>query len=1543
MTVTKKDIKNIYPLTPVQEGMLFHALLEPESSAYFQQTAWRLRGELDADAFEQAWRLLAQRHDLLRTLFSHQQSDQPLQIVLHQLPPHIERQDLRHIDSLRSDAYCRHFRDNERRLGFDLSQGPLWRISLLRLEDDLWEVVWSHHHILLDGWSYGLLLSELLATYRSLRQGEDAETQLNLTPTPPFSRYTRWLAAQDQAASAEYWRTYMDGFSEPTEPPFRTYRPDAQPESAELSFQLSRGQTERLQSLCAQHGVTLNALLQATVATLLARCCDQEDVTFGTVVSGRPADLQGVEHMVGPFINTVPCRIRVDPERNLLQLAQTLQQRHLASAPHHYYPLAKIQSAAGFAGQDQGMFNLVMAVENYPVDALVKRAADQSDLGFAVEDVFSFEKTHYDFDLQFMPGERLQGKLIYNRGRYEPAYVESIPLIFQTIIESFCSNIEVKVAAIPLLSEASLELLRDVSEGLSWRPDSDTLIDRFLRQAQASPQRIAVSDGDAQLSYEALREAANRLARRLAELDVADDEPVGLCTGRSVNLAVGALGILSAGGAYLPLDIAQPEARLRQQIVDSGLRIIVADNGTLAALRDIDAGAPVHILALPDAAQHLEAAPELELQRMLRPDQLAYVIYTSGSTGVPKGVAVEHRNVVNLNDALWDIAYRRYSRPINVALLASAVFDASVQQLFPALLHGHRLLVVDQDTRQDAARLTDLFIQQRITLSDCTPTLLALWLPELARRSDELALDTLLVGGEALPSALAQAFGEALPAVRLINVYGPTECCVDATAYVIDSKRLPSSPYVPIGQPLRNTRAWVLDRHGAPVPAGVTGEIVLAGAGVSRGYLNRPELNGEKFVFLTSPCSASGAVRFYKSGDRGRWTMDGALEFLGRMDDQVKVRGHRIELGEVESHLRAHPDVEQAAALLVAPDSENESISAELVAYVILKQEVGADTLRRYLQERLPEYMLPSSYVALHELPLNASGKLDRKALAALRQSGRLGVTTAFAAPQSPLEILLARLWSEILGRDQVGVNDNYFALGGDSIKAIQLASRLHREGWKMAIKDLFANPTIAALAPWVAPATQPQDQDLTTDPQGPVPLTPAQSRFFRDHGGNPRRFNHALLLRSDETMRAPALQAALDGIYASHESLRLRFLRDDGNHWMQEAMPLDAAPGVRLQEIDLRSCKDLPSALIHQGEQLHAAMDPENGRLFAAALLRCPDGDRLLLAAHHLAVDGVSWRILLEDLLQGYAQACDDQPVHLPEAPGFTRWAAQLAHFGGSRELQADIPYWAAQEETQNLDAADAGPCRYGDALPLTRELDPALTQTLLTAANQAYNTTPEDLLLTALARAMAQPDSAAVNLCLLMESHGRDQLETDLDLSRCAGWFTSLWPLSLTLPGDRELAYQIKSVKESLRRVPRKGAGYSLLQEFGGDAATAALRFNLQPQISFNYLGQLDAPLANASLRFSDEPSGDCVPPEAPRPCALEISAMALGGHLRLQLCIDRVRPLLDADALLTRWSEQLADLAAHCLARPDTTVTPSDLTYSDISLDELEGIIS
>ncbi|ABC29732.1 Non-ribosomal peptide synthetase modules and related protein [Hahella chejuensis KCTC 2396] len=1542
MTVTKKDIKNIYPLTPVQEGMLFHALLEPESSAYFQQTAWRLRGELDADAFEQAWRLLAQRHDLLRTLFSHQQSDQPLQIVLHQLAPSFERQDLRHIDSLRADAYCRHYRDNERRQGFDLSLGPLWRISLLRLEDDLWEVVWSHHHILLDGWSYGLLLSELLATYRSLRKGEDAEAQLNVAPAPPFSRYVRWLAAQDQAASADYWRTYMEGFTEPTEPPFRRYRPDSRPENAELSFQLSRGQTERLQNLCAQHGITLNALLQATVATLLARCCDQEDVAFGTVVSGRPADLAGVENMVGPFINTVPCRIRVDPGRSLLQLAQTLQQRHLASAPHHYYPLAKIQAAAGFAGQDQGLFNLVMAVENYPVDAMVKQATEQTDLGFAVEDVFSFEKTHYDFDLQFMPGERLQGKLIYNRSRYEPAYVESIPLIFQTIIESFCSNIEVKIAAIPLLSEASLELLRDVCEGLSWRPDSDTLIDRFLRQAQASPQRIAVSDSDAQLSYEALREAANRLARRLAEQNVSDDEPVGLCTGRSVNLAVGILGILSAGGAYLPLDIAQPEARLRQQIVDSGLRVIVADNATLAALRDIDAGAPVRILALPDAAQHLEAAPELELQRMLRPDQLAYVIYTSGSTGVPKGVAIEHRSVVNLNDALWDIAYRRYSRPINVALLANAVFDASVQQLFPVLLHGHRLLVVDQDTRQDAARLTDLFIQQRITLSDCTPTLLALWLPELARRSDELALDTLLVGGEPLPSALAQAFGEALPAVRLINVYGPTECCVDATAYTVDSKRPPPSPYVPIGQPLRNTRAWVLDRHGAPVPAGVPGEIVLAGAGVSRGYLNRPELNGEKFVFLSSPCSASGAVRFYKTGDLGRWTLDGALEFLGRMDDQVKVRGHRIELGDVESHLRSHPDVEQAAALLVSPASGSGIANAELFAYIVLKQDISADTLREFLQKRLPDYMIPSGYVTLDALPLSVSGKLDRKALASLGRGERLGVTTVFSAPQSPLETLLARLWGDILGRDQVGVNDNYFALGGDSIKAIQLASRLHREGWKMAIKDLFANPTIAALSPWVAPVAQRQDQDWAAL-TGPVPLTPAQSRFFRDHGENPRRFNHALLLRSEQPLSTSALQAALDGIYATHESLRLRFLRDDDNRWMQEAMPLEDSPGARLREIDLRDSKDLPSALLHHGEQLHASMDPENGRLFAAALLRHPDGDRLLLTAHHLAVDGVSWRILLDDLLQGYAQACDGQTVRLPEAPAFTHWATQLARFGGGRELQADIPYWAAQEETQSLDAADAEPCRYGDALTLTRELDAELTQALLSAANHAYNTTPEDLLITALARAMAQPDNTEVNLRLLMESHGRDLLETNLDLSRCVGWFTSLWPLSLTLPADRNLAYQIKSVKESLRRVPRKGAGYALLQEFGDAAARSALRFNLQPQISFNYLGQLDAPLADASLSFSDEPSGDCVHPDAPRPCALEISAMALGGRLRLQLCIDRARPLLDADALLTRWSGQLAHLAEHCLGCADTTVTPSDLTYSDISLDELEGIIS
>jgi amino acid adenylation domain-containing protein/non-ribosomal peptide synthase protein (TIGR01720 family) len=1479
MTILKDNVENIYPLTPMQEGMLFHALEEPRSTAYFEQLSWHVRGAVDVPLLERCWNALIRRHATLRTAYVHRNSDRPLQVVLRARPLTVDVRDLRGGGAAAVAA----FKDAERARGFDLESEPLLRVAVLTLGDDEHEIVWSHHHIILDGWSVGLLLAELVELHAAGRRGEP----LTLAPVPPFSAYVKWLEGRDRGPSLAFWRQALDGLVDPVTLPHTRRNAPAAARRGTHVFDLGVSATAALDALAARLGVTVPAVLHAAWALLLARYNDAADVVFGSVVSGRTPDIPGIERMVGNFINTLPVRARVERGQSFAGLVAQIHADAAKAEPHQAVPLSRIQSLhhAGNA-----LFGTLVSFANFPVDPKLNRGQGADALGFVVDEVTHVEQTHYDIDVQFIPSADLHARITYAQERYAHEQIVAAGGHFRGILGQVLRDEHIAVDAVDLLAGAERERLMG---GIAQRrpdPGGETLVTAFERQAAATPDRCAVEAAGVRLGYRELNARANALARRLREAcDIAPDDRVALLLVRGTAMVSGILGVLKTGACYVPLEPSLPRERIAFIVRDAGCRAIVVCGETAALAEGL--GAPVVGV---DAG-----ADEADPPRAASASDLAYVIYTSGSTGVPKGVMIEHAAVLNLVRGLREHVYDRHPSPLRVALVASYGFDASVQQIFPALLHGHTLVVVDEITRRDGAALNRFLVDARIDVTDGTPTLFQALAHASGFEAMRRRVRHALIGGEALPWTLARRLAGG-DGVRVSNVYGPTECCVDATAHLVGDGDGFGGVTVPIGRPLPGVYALVLGNTGHLAPVGARGELWIGGAGIARGYVN-DESSG-KFA----ECPAAPGVRMYRTADAARWLPGDVLEYLGRLDDQVKVRGYRIELGEVEVQLMQHPAVTHAAAVVH---------DGELHAAVVLAAPASVEDLRAHLARALPDHMIPARFFRREALPRTSSGKLDRAALAAEGLGVALDVASAYAAPAMPVEQRLAEVWQSVLGVARVGVDDSYFSLGGDSIKAIQILSRMLRDGLRMELADLFRHRTIRNLAPHVVSVDPAAARGVAAAPAGWAPLSGAQARFFAEHTVEPERFHHAVVLDSAMPIDARAVEAALAAVVDHHDALRLVFGRDAAGQMRQRATPRGGA--VTLARAGS------PAALL-------GGFDLASGPLWRAGLA----GGRVVLVAHHLCIDAVSWSILLEDFAAAYGSALRGEEIVLPPATdAFTTWSSQLA----ARDLGGQAAFWThALDGAQPLPGPTGLPrARYRDQQRLDASLSSAETAALLTGANRAYNSTAEDLLLAAFGRAMHRV-FGATDVAVLLEHHGRHPAD-GLDLSRTIGWFTSLYPIVLITAAAREVGYQIKLTKETLRAVPDRGLGYGVLRYVTGSLPQTLPR----PGVSFNYLGAIDAPAACAPFRIADEPLDGHVNPDAECLAELEASAMTSGGALRLMLAYDRRR--FDAaavEALIRHWQGELRAAIEHC-CRHAAELTPADLSYSALSVDELEDI--
>jgi len=1039
-----KNIADFYPLSPMQQGMLFHSRLAPESGMYVEQLSCLLKGSLDAAALARAWQRVVDRHPILRTGFVSEGLKEPVQAVHKQVQITLDEQDWTGLSPDEQERRLEAFLEEDRRKGFNLSKPPLIRVALLRMQEDAWRLVWTHHHILLDGWSTPIVLQEVFIFYEAFRLGKEPALDL----PAPYRNYIAWLRRQNTAAAEAFWRKSLDGITAPTPLIEDTVPEDQLPEGdtfRDLENWLPADLTRSLQSLARQHRVTLSTVVLAAWSILLSRYSGEEDVITGMTVSGRPADLAGVEQMVGLFINTLPVRARVDPNLTAGEFLQALQKQLIEMQQFEYSPLVQVQ---GWSSIPRGLplFETLYVFENYPIQQTV--GSMQSSL--AIEDIRSSEKTNFPLNLIAGASDRLMLRIGYDAAKFQPATIERMLNHLENLLRGMAAAPDRPLHALPLVTgDERRRLLVDWNNNpIPIEIDlSKTVIDLIGEQAQRTPDAAALAYGGQTVTYREMEIRSNQIARALIERGIRPGDLVGLSL-EGFDLVYSILGIMKAGAAYLPLDPTYPFDRLDYMVTDSGIGCLLTHSRHLDALPVPPGG----VICLDQEWEAVARLPQDAPCVKVSPDDLAYVIYTSGSTGRPKGSLLKHRGLSNLSQAG---AYLLQLKPGSRSLeFFSISFDASVWIFFTALVSGACVVLPKRENLASPAELVKFINQERITHFFMTPSILAFIHPE-----ETPTVTAAITGGESCPPDLTELWSSRC---LFINAYGPTEATIVSTLHLA-APGTPVGPRTPIGKAIPNCRAYILDKQLQPVPVGVPGELHVGGVNLSVGYLNRPDLTAEKFI--ADPFVPGEKI--YKTGDLARWLPDGTIDFLGRIDDQVKIRGFRIELGEIEAVLARHESVKAAVVAAMPDPGADDSQAKQLVAYAVLEPSASLTLgeVRDFLSQSLPDYMLPSALVILDEIPLNRSGKADRKALP-MPQRDRAAAAAELIPPRDELEAHLCQIWEEVLGVHPIGVADNFFELGGHSLLAMRMVGVIKEKlGADVDLTALFEEPTIERLA----------------------------------------------------------------------------------------------------------------------------------------------------------------------------------------------------------------------------------------------------------------------------------------------------------------------------------------------------------------------------------------------------------------------------------------------------------------------------------------------
>jgi len=1490
-----------------------------------------IAGDLDPKILQAALEHAVGQHEILRTSFQLLPGMTiPVQVIADKGAVSLQSYDLTPLSSSdQQEKISQLFREAGACV-VDYTQPSLLRTELLKLSNKRHLLLVSAPALCADGPSLQRLTEHIASAYGALRRGAEPAP----IATMQYADFAEWqnelLESSEAATALQHWQR-----SDPASlAPRLIFEKRCDPQTLGVSattIEISPETIKQIREVAGTCEATVATFLLACWQALLWRSTAVEEVTVGVAFAGRK--FAELEAAVGLLSSYLPISSHFGADLSFTELMRGVSaQEQEAEALQEYFRPEQL------AGSDNPT-PFCFEARNRPADL------HEGGLSFS----FARQDAHSEcFKLKLVcesNKDALAVELQYDTNLFAAADIQLLAQRLATLIQAAAEQPLTSLADLEVLGAAERQLLLvEFNDTKKDFPTGHCIHDLFAAQAEQTPDRTAVVFEDEQLTFAELNKRANQLAHRLQRFGVGPDAPVGLCFERSVDLIIGLLGILKAGGAYVPLDPGLPKSRLGLMLADAGARVLVTRRELAEGLSDkVD-----HVLCMDPAGLEVEAEhPAKEStknpQSSVTDQNLAYIIFTSGSTGRPKGVAVEHRQLANYVHAIS--AQLQLPDQSTFATVSTIAADLGNTVLFPPLLKGGTLHLIAEERATNPDALADYCRRHPIDCLKIVPSHLSALL-SAANPADLLPRRWLVLGGEACPWSLVEKISALAPDCGILNHYGPTEATVGATTHRVDPDDRDQPPeIVPLGRPLANARVLILDQHLRPAPLGAPGELHIGGAGVARGYIQRPDTTAEKFI--PDPFGREPGARLYRTGDLARHLADGRLEFLGRIDDQVKIHGFRIEPAEIEQVLRDHPSVRET--IVVA--REDQPGEKRLVAYVVAREGATADgaELKTFLQKRLPEYMMPRGIVLLQSLPLTRNGKVDRHALPAPDRL-RLGEVDS-VLPRNQVEEKLAAIWSGVLGVARLGIHDNFFELGGDSILSIQIIARANQAGLKLSPRQLFAHQTIAELAGVAGTvATVVAEQGVVT---GSVPLTPVQTRFFAQAQADPHHYNQAMLLEVDESLDAGVLERALGQLVVHHDALRLQFKRTEEG-WQQVIAPLDggattAGNDPRDNRIAVELFQD--HVLDERAAALQASLNLESGPLLRVALFTNQAGQptRLLIVIHHLLVDGVSWGVLLEDLQTLYTQFDLNKHIELPaKTTSFKSWSEQLSAHAKTEALLAEAAYWSSlsQVSVTPLPADFAnGPNTAASARTVTVSLNPRETLALLMEVPAAYRTQINEVLLTALAQTLSQWTRNA-SVLLDLEGHGREEIFEGVDLSRTVGWFTTIFPVVLDLKESQALSASLRLVKEQLRAIPNRGIGYGLLRYLSGDEDIVAnLGRQAQAEVRFNYLGQTDRALPHAALfKPAHEATGPAQSPAAERGYLLNIIGAVTGGELRLEWTYsENIHRRETIERLAETYLKELRTLIANARSADATSLSPSDFPSAKLSQADLNKVLA
>ncbi len=1043
------DVVDSYPLSSLQQGILFHCLDAAEQGVYVDQIFCTLDEAIDTPALARAWRRVFERHPILRTSFRWEGMQEPIQEIHRRVEVPFELLDWRNFTQSEQQVQSDALLARERRQGFDLSNAPITRLTLIQCADRQYKLLWTYHHILVDGRSTFLIMDEVFQYYQAFRDRRDLE----IAPPRPYGDYIDWLQGQEFVRYEDYWRTALKGFLTPAQlrlPPVEKKHHEAEQIFAAQELAVPADTTARVDAFAKAHGLTLNTMIQGAWALLLHHYSGENDIVFGATRACRYSSVKGAETMVGLFLNTLPMRVALHPEARMMDALRDLRRQQVELRDYEQTPLHQVQLWSEIERGKQ-LFESIVVFESTPADGPLRaKGGEWSNRRFQHKG-----QSHYPLTFDVCVDSQLFLRIQYDRRCFDDGSIERMLRHLQNLLVGMIADPERSIGQISPLSESEKhQLLRQWNDTVESFSTHSTVHQLFEAQAERTPDAIAVEFNGRRLSYRDLNARANQVARYLKRRGVGPEKLVGVCFERSVEMIEALLGVLKAGGGYVPMDPTYPPERLAYMLDDAKIAVLLTEDRwrrklALSLSASQSRSAPFETVCVDRVSGQIDQESTQNLACDSAPEDLAYVIYTSGSTGSPKGVGIAHRSLVNCLNSMRDqLAFTERDTLLAVTTIS---FDIAGIEIYLPLITGAKILLAGREDVADGSRLVKLLMQHAATAMQATPSTWRLLLEAGWQGADRFKI---LCGGESLAADLVAPL---LARGVVWNLYGPTETTIWSTAH----RLTPGDASIPIGRPIANTEIYVLDGCLHPAPIGIPGELHIGGAGLARGYLNRPELTAKKFI--ANPFSTNPTARLYKTGDLVRYLPDGNLEFVGRIDNQVKVRGFRIELGEIENILARHPGIRQAAVLA----REDNPQDKRLVAYIVPRPELDltTDRLRSYLKDQLPEYMIPSAFVLLDDLPLTPNGKIDRKALPSPDQN-RLGIGGRYQSPRTTMEQALAGIWAEVLGVDKVGIHDNFFDLGGHSLVAVRLVNLIKRKiGLTLRIAHIYQAPTVKQMA----------------------------------------------------------------------------------------------------------------------------------------------------------------------------------------------------------------------------------------------------------------------------------------------------------------------------------------------------------------------------------------------------------------------------------------------------------------------------------------------